>query len=90
MLKVGASETIDLGRGFRDPDGDPMAYAASSDRPEFATVEVSGARARIVGRGNGTAIVMVRATDSDGWMAMQAMQVSVGDRLAPVAGAAGN
>ena len=79
VLEVGATKTIDLRRGFRDPDGDPMAYAASIDRPELATVEVSGDRARIAGLADGDAMVIVSATDPAGLVAMQAVSVSVGD-----------
>ena len=78
-LEVGASETIDLAPGFRDPDGDPLAYTASSAKPGVATVEVSGSRARIAGRADGSVLIVVSATDPTGLTASQSIPVTVGN-----------
>ena len=76
-VDVGASKSIDLSAGFLDPDGDPLIYSASSDAPQFATVEVSDAQALVTGRAEGDATISVRATDPTGLSASQTLAVAV-------------
>lgn len=58
--------TADLNTFFVDPDGDALAFTASSDDTAVATVEMSGDRLRISGVADGDATITVRATDSFG------------------------
>ena len=78
-LEAGASETIDLGPGFRDPDGDPLVYTAISDDPRIATVDVLGRRAEIAALADGSASIVATATDPTGLEASQSIPVSVGN-----------
>ena len=78
-VEVGMSTSTDLTAGFRDPDGDPLVYSASSDAPRFATVVVSGTHARVTGRAEGGTVIRVRATDPTGLTASQTLPVAVGN-----------
>ena len=78
-MEVGVTKSIDVSAGFNDPDGDPLTYAASSDAPTVATVEVSGAEARVTGRAEGGAMISVYATDPTGLTASQTLPVAVGN-----------
>ena len=83
-VEVGDSVSVDLAGHFSDPDGDALAYAATSSAPGVASVAVSGADVTVTGVSAGTANVTVTASDPDGLSAQQAFEVTVPNR-APVA-----
>ncbi|WP_420441546.1 putative Ig domain-containing protein [Candidatus Palauibacter sp.] len=76
-LPVGEAATVDVSTHFRDPDGDPLAYAATSSDSAVATVTVSGATLTIRGVGAGVATVTVTASDSAGATIASPFEVTV-------------
>ncbi len=68
----------ELGRYFRDPDGDALAYAVESSSPSVADATVTGAgRLSIAPQAIGEAVVTVRASDPGGLSAVQQVRVTV-------------
>lgn len=57
---------VDVSLTFSDPDGDPLAYAASSDAPGTATATVDGSEVIVVGVAPGAAEIVVTASDPEG------------------------
>ena len=51
---------------FADPDGDPLAYGASSSDTDVAETEIEGDTIYMTAIGIGTATITVTATDPDG------------------------
>ena len=76
------SNEITLAEYFSDPDGDTLAYAATSDDEGVATVSVTEATLQVAGVALGTATVTVTATDSGGLSAEQELSVIVRKRTA--------
>lgn len=56
--------TIDLSGHFEDPDGDELAYTATSSSP-FVEVDIAGAELTLEGLSAGTASIGVTASDSE-------------------------
>ena len=84
-VEVGEPVTVDLSPYFADPDGDALAYAASSSNTEVARVSVSGSSVTLTAIARGTAIVTTTATDAEGLSATQVFAASVPNRSpAPV------
>ena len=83
----GNARTIDVGRYFRDPDGDRLRYAASSSRTSVVRVHVSGSNVTLDPGNAGTATVTVTATDPGGLSATQRIAVTV-ERSGPMPGGA--
>ena len=81
---VGGSVEIALASYFSDPDGDDLAYSAISLSTDVVTVSVTGATLVVAGVGQGTAVVVVTATDPGGLSASQTFAVTVPNR-SPVA-----
>ena len=77
---VDATITVDVAAYFNDPDGDALAYTASSSDPDVATASVSGSLLTIGGVAAGTAAVTTTATDPSGRTASQRFQVTVPSR----------
>ena len=71
------SEPLDLAEYFRDPDGDPLTYAAESDNPEVMTAALAGALFTVTGVGVGSATATVTARDPHGAEASQSVSVTV-------------
>ena len=85
-LQVGQTASVDASVHFRDPDGDPVTYLATSANPEVATVAVSAATITIRATAAGVANVTVTATDPQGLAAQQRFAVTVtAPNLAPEA-----
>ena len=82
---VGDSESFDASEHFSDPDGDALAYAASTSDARTARVSVSGSTVRVEAVRQGSATVTVTATDPEGRSAESSFEVTVPNR-APVAG----
>ena len=74
----GPSVAVEVGGGFRDPDGDALTYGAASSVPAVAAVTVLGSTVTVMPTGEGTATIRVTATDPDGLSAVQAFRVTVG------------
>lgn len=69
--------TQDVAAYFTDPDGDTLAYSASSSNADIATVSIFGSELTVTGVAEGTATVTVTATDMDGLSASQRVRVTV-------------
>ena len=83
---VGESIEIELAGHFSDPDGDELAYAATSTDSSVTSVSVSGATLRVAGIGQGDATVTVTAADAGGLSATQAFSVTVPNRAPEAVG----
>jgi hypothetical protein len=59
------SKTIDLSTIFSDPDGDPLTFKSSSNRPEIVTPEISGNTLSLNALKPGDAIISVSANDEN-------------------------
>ena len=77
---AGETASVDVSAYFRDPDGDPLGYAAVSSDERLARAAIAGAAVTIEGVSQGVATVAVRATDGDGGEAEQSFQVTVPNR----------
>ena len=76
----GGAGSVDVAAYFRDPDGDELAYAAVSDRPDIAGVAMSGSTMTLTPISTGTATVSVIASDGTA-EAGQTVAVTVPERL---------
>ena len=83
---AGETASVDVAAYFRDPDGDPLGYAATSSDERLARAAVAGAAITIEGVSQGVATITVRATDGDGGEAEQSFQVTVPNRGPEAAG----
>ena len=80
-LRIGLNEgsaTVNVSGAFRDPDGDPLTYGATSSAVQVAAVSVSGSRVAVTPVSNGAATIRVTATDPGGLSAAQTFTVTVG------------
>ena len=66
VVLVAENVVVGLRRAFRDPDGDPLTYEATSSTPTVTSVATSGGTVTVRGEAPGTATVTVTATDSRG------------------------
>lgn len=71
------STAIGVSGYFVDPDGDSLAYGAATSDAGVAGVAVSGDTVTVSGVAQGSAIVTVTATDTEGLAAEQAIAVSI-------------
>ncbi|MCZ0934974.1 MAG: Ig-like domain-containing protein [Gemmatimonadetes bacterium] len=79
-VEVGETVSLDVSLYFTDPDGDALAYAASSSAANVVSVSVSGSTVTITGVTKGTAEVTVTASDPDGLSATQRFAATVPNR----------
>ena len=77
IVNVGESAVIDVAPYFSDPDGGSLSYAAATSSPTVVSVSISGSSLTMVGVADGTATVVVTATDPDGLSATQTVGVTV-------------
>ena len=61
-----APVSVEVAGAFRDPDGDPLTYRATSSEPDVVSVSVSKSTVTVTAVAAGTAVVTVTVTDSDG------------------------
>ena len=66
MHVKGGAVAVDVAGAFRDPDGDPLTYEATSSEPAIASVAVSGSTVTITAGRAGTTKVATTATDRGG------------------------
>ena len=69
--------TVDVSRGFEDPDGDALTYTVSSSAPGVVAASSAGALVTLTAVGEGTATIRVTATDPGGLSAIQSFTVAV-------------
>ena len=68
---------MDVSSYFSDPDNDRLTYSGVSNNRRVATVEMSGSQITITPSSEGSAEIIVRATDSGGSIATQRFTVTV-------------
>ena len=87
LLAGETSEPLDLTPYFRDPDGDPLTYAAVSYDTSVAVAEVAegGSQLTLRAVAAGEAGVIVTARDPDGAEVSQPLTVTVRTNAAPEA-----
>ena len=73
----GESVTVDAAPYFSDPDGDDLAYGASSSSGRIATATVSGSVVTVAPVAEGTATITVTANDPGGLTAEQTFNATV-------------
>ena len=83
-VAVGESATMDPSSYFRDPDGDPLVYAATSSDTAVVGVSASAGAVTVTAIAKGDATVTISAADTEGLTATQVFTVTVPNR-APVA-----
>lgn len=79
-VEVDATTDTDVSGYFTDPDGDDLAYAASSSDASVAEVAISAGVLTVKAVAKGEATVTVTATDAEGLTATQAFVVTVPNR----------
>ena len=72
-----AAVSLDVAAAFRDPDGDPLTYRATSSAPGVVATAVTGSTLTVTPVAAGTATVTVTATDPLGSRATQEFGVAV-------------
>ena len=77
MLLQAASRTIDSAPYFRDPDGDPLDYEATTADSGVVTARTSSPPVTMTGAGLGQTEVVVTVRDPDGKTARQVIPVAV-------------
>ena len=80
VVERNKSVSFDVSPYFADPDGDDLAYSATSSSTSRASVEVSGNSVVITGGRIGRATITVTAHDPDGLTAEQSFEVRVRQR----------
>ena len=85
-IEVGASAAMDVAEYFSDPDGDALAYKASSSDATVVVVSISGADLTVGPIAKGAATVTVTATDEEGLTATQEFAVTAPNRPPVAAG----
>ena len=86
-LLPGQTVTVDVAGVFRDPDGDPLTFEASSSDTEVAAASAVGSEVTVRGVSKGTATVTVTARDDHGGDVRQSFSVTVPNRWPVVSGA---
>ena len=76
-LDHGTSALVEVSSAFSDPDGDSLAYRASSSDGDVVHVAVRGSRVGVNGLKRGEATVTVTAEDGHGGTVEQAFEVTV-------------
>ncbi len=74
---------VSVSRAFVDPDGEALTYTASSSAPQVATARAAGSRVTVTAVGEGTASIVVTATDPGGLSATQSFTATVERRNQP-------
>ena len=62
-VTLGSTVLVNISAAFTDPEGDPISGRVSSDRPDVASLSVSGLVISVTGASLGTATVTVSVTD---------------------------
>ena len=86
-VSAGESETVDASSYFTEPDGEALAYTATSSDPDVATASVSDTTVTVAAVAPGSASVTVTASDPGGLEAGQSFPVTVPNRAPETQGA---
>ncbi|WP_423928119.1 Ig-like domain-containing protein [Candidatus Palauibacter sp.] len=86
-LLPGQTVTVDVAGVFRDPDGDPLTFEASSSDTEVAAVSAIASEVTVRGVSKGTATVTVTARDDHGGDVRQSFSVKVPNGRPVISGA---
>ena len=84
-LQVGWSDTVDVKDNFKEPQGQPLAYSATTNNSSIAVMRAGGSVIKVTGVTVGTATVTVTATDTEGGTAKQTFKVTVTAAMALMA-----
>ena len=76
-LVPGGALVADVSHAFADPDGDVLAYAASSSSPGVVAVRAAGRRVTLTAVREGAAAIRVTATDPGGLSAARSFTATV-------------
>ena len=80
QLFRGDSATVGVAPYFSDPDGDALAFEATSSDASVATVSVSGSTVAILAVASGRATATVTAADPEGLSVSQDFEITVPNR----------
>ncbi len=80
QLFRGDSATVGVAPYFSDPDGDALAFEATSSDASVATVSVSGSTVAILAVASGRATATVTAADPEGLSVSQDFEIAVPNR----------
>ncbi|MDE2793522.1 MAG: hypothetical protein OXL34_01780, partial [Gemmatimonadota bacterium] len=75
---------MDLSNYFTDPDGDSLAYTATSSNRDVVSLSVSGSTVTVSAVSQGSATATVTATDPGGLSISQSFEVTVPNRAPEV------
>ena len=79
-VHVGRTESVDVSPYFAEPDGEVLAYGATSSNPAVATVSMAGSMVSVTAVTKGTTTLSVTATDPGGLAATQTFWSTVPNR----------
>ncbi len=85
-VEVDSVAVVGIAAYFTDPDGDSLAYSASSSDAAKANIEVAGSTLTVTGVAKGSATVTLVAMDPEGLTAEQRLGVTVPNRAPEVVG----
>ncbi|WP_423928123.1 Ig-like domain-containing protein [Candidatus Palauibacter sp.] len=85
-LFFGDTVTMDVAPSFRDPDGDPLTFAAISSDPAVARAAAAGSQVSVISLARGIVTVTVTARDPDGGEARQSFNVTIPNRAPTTVG----
>ena len=80
VVEVGDTVDLDLTAYFRDPDGDPLVFAASATDTTVVDPAISGATLEVVAIAKGSDTLTITAADGEGLRATQPFAVTVPNR----------
>ena len=76
-VEVGGTATMEVTSYFSDPDGDALAYTATTSDPAVIAVSVADGSVMVEATAKGQAVVTVTATDTEGLTATHEFMVTV-------------
>ncbi|WP_420447126.1 Ig-like domain-containing protein [Candidatus Palauibacter sp.] len=76
-LSIGEAVSVDVSAYFRDPDGDPLSYAAASSNAGVVEASATASSVAVAALAAGVATVTVTATDPGGLSATSSFGVTV-------------
>ena len=79
-VEVDSAAVVGIAAYFTDPDGDSLAYSASSSDTTKASIEVTGSTATLTGVAKGSVMITLLAQDPEGLSAEQHFAVTVPNR----------
>ena len=80
VVEVDSVVVVEVANRFTEPDGEELAYSATSSDPSRVAIGVTGSALMLTGVAKGTATVTVTARDPGGLTAEQHFEVTVPNR----------